>query len=194
MKTIFSEILVFFLKVQILVISYCFHTRFYLVFVLLGILGSQCDVSGSNIQFFSEKIVVFVLLSSLFFSILLNFPFFGESAQLFIGKPFLNRYLPGPLKGMLPFAFLLLTLTSLAWFESYTLMLRVADYNSSIDIINQSLESAAKKPWGEDFLKELQATDKSIYHLLPPEYPSRGVLKDFSKIVITFIEGKQPKV
>lgn len=164
-----------------------------MVFVLLGILGFQCDIRNSNIHFFSEKIVSFVLLSALFFSILLNFPFFGESVQSFIGKSFLNRYLPGPLKGMLPFAFFLFTLILLGWIESHTLLLRVVDYNSSIELINQFIDSAAKKPWGEDFLKELQAAKKSIYHLLPPEYPSRGVLKDFSKSVLTF-PGRAPEV
>ena len=80
------------------------------------------------------------------------------------------------------------------WDESHTLLLRVVNYNSSIELINQSIDSAAKKPWGEDFLKELQAAEKSIYHLLPPESPSRGVLKDFSKSVITFVEGRAPEV
>ena len=75
---------------------------------------------------------------------------------------------------MLPFAFLLLTLTLLALIESHTLLLRVVDYNSPVELINQSIDSAAKKGWGEDLLKELQVAKQSIYHLLPPESPSRG--------------------
>ena len=145
-----------------------------MVFVLLGILGFQCDIRDSNVHFLSEKSLSFVLFSALFFSILLNFPFFGEGVQSFIGESFLNRYLPGPLKGMLPFAFLLLTLTLLALIESHTLLLRVVDYNSPVELINQSIDSAAKKGWGEDLLKELQVAKQSIYHLLPPESPSRG--------------------
>ena len=193
MKVFFSQFINFLLKSQILVIHYCFYTKYYLVFVLLGILGFQCDISDSNIQFFSEKFVLFVVYSAFFFSILLNFPFFGEGVQFFIGKSFLNRYLPGPLKGMLPFTLLLLTITLLALIESRTLLWRISDYHSSVELINQSLESAANKSWGEDFLKELQAAEQSIYNLLPPEYPSRGVLKDFSKTVITFLEGRDPK-
>ena len=189
-KLIYTPV-IYFLRLQIIVQDSFFLTRFYLFFVLLVILGFQCEVTNSPLHLFSQKVVWFVLLSSLFLSVLLNLPFLGEKAQFFIGKSFLSRYLPGPLKGLLPFAFFLFTICLLNYVEAYTHYERILEYNRSVEMINHSLDQIANHLSDENLLKDLQVVESQIYERLPPEFPSTGVLKGFSNSVVSLIEGKK---
>lgn len=104
------------------------------------IFGYHCDMKESYIHFFSQKIVLLLFLSAFFLSFLLNIPSFGEKAQFLIGKLFLNRYLLGPLKGLLPFTLFLLTFCLLAYVDKQCLHLRIIEYNSTVETINFSLD------------------------------------------------------
>ena len=141
MRKLLHTIPIYILQGQVIIVHYFSITWLYALFILLAILGFQCQIEESSLHLFSQRIVWFTLLSALFLSILLNLPFLGERAQLFIGKSFLNYYLPGPLKGLLAFALFLFTICLLNYVEAYTLSLRISDYNSTMESINNSLNS-----------------------------------------------------
>lgn len=190
MRKLLHIIPIYILQGQIIIVHYFSITWLYALFILLVILGFQCQIEESSLHLFSQRIVWFTLLSALFLSILLNLPFLGERAQFFIGKSFLNYYLPGPLKGLLAFALFLFTICLLNYVEAYTLSLRISDYNSTMEYINNSLNQIPNRPLDENLFKDLQGAERQIFQGLPREFPSTGVLKDFSSAVITFIEGK----
>ena len=68
---------------------------------------------------------------------------------------------------------------------------RVLDYKLISDQINQSLENLSDKPWGPEFLKDLENIDHVISKKLPKEFASTGILTDFSNTVISYLEQKK---
>jgi hypothetical protein len=166
-------------------------TPFYFVFVLFVIFGFTCQINDSIINLFSQWVVLFSVYSSLFLFLLLNAPFLGEKIQFYLGKSFIDRRLPGKLKGALPLTLFLITIAIICYIDTFSLYFRILDYNSISDSINQSLKSTSEKSWGNEFLKDLLDIESTVLKKLPKEFPSTGILTDFSHKVIWYLEQKK---
>ncbi len=191
MTNLFYFLPVYVLRIQILIISCFFLTPFYFVFVLFVIFDHNCQIYDSFIHFFSQRVVLFTVYSSLFLFLLLNAPFLGEKIQFYLGKSFIDRHLPGKLKGALPLSLFVFTIVLICYIDTLSLYIRILDYNSISDSINQSLNSASDKPWGTEFLEDLQDIESTIFNNLPKKFPSTGILTDFSHKVIWYLEHKK---
>ena len=191
MKNIIYLLLPYILKFPIRVVSLFFMTYFYFVFILLIIFGLHCQLKSNVIHICSQWVVLFTMYSAFSIFVLLNIPLFGDKIQDFIGKPFLNYYLPGPLKGGLAFTFFLFTVTVIGYIDTHSLSSRILEYNSIVDSINDSLELVSTKEWGTDFLKDLQTIESNVFNKIPKKFPSTGILTDFSDKALSCLEQKK---
>jgi len=181
-----KNLLMYALRTQILIIYFFFLTPGYMVFVLFVIFGMHCHIEDSFLHIFSRFVIHFTVLSTLFLSILLNFYSYGEKVQSFIGDSFLHRFFPGPLKGILPLAFFVFTEGLLDYVNVHSLLSRMEDYNLCVEQIWEALQQAERMEWGEDFFKRLQGIDKDIAEKLPSEFPTKGVLTDYSERFVKY--------
>ena len=133
MTNFFYFLRIYVLRIQILIISCFFLTPFYFVFVLFVIFDHNCQIYDSFIHLFSQRVVLFSVYSSLFLFLLLNAPFLGEKIQFYLGKSFIDRRLPGKLKGAPPLVLFMFTIVLICYVDTLSLHFRILDYNSISD-------------------------------------------------------------
>ena len=185
MNQVFSLFLIYVFRFLVLVVSYFSLTKFYFFFLLFTIFGFHCEINDSFLHLFSQKIVLFTLYSALFLSFLLNVPFFGKKIQFFLGISFLDKYLPGHFKAVLFFAWLLFTVVFLNYIDALSLSNKMLEYDQIVKGMEDSFANMPEKGWDKDFL------ESDVFKKLPKEYPSTGIITDFSNTVITYLEGKK---
>lgn len=65
--------------------------------------------------------------------------------------------------------------------NTHSLLCRIEDYNLCVEELSSAIEQASEMEWSEDFVKRLQEIEKNITQDLPPEFPTKGVLTDYSE-------------
>jgi hypothetical protein len=93
----------------------------------------------------------------------------------------LQRFFPGPLKGFLALAFFIFTESLLDFANAQSLLSRIEDYNLCVKQVSEAIQEAGLMEWGEDFIKRVQEIEKDILEKLPSEFPTKGVLTDYSE-------------
>lgn len=183
---LFTNILLYVLRSLILIIYFFFLTRGYFVFVFFVLFGMHCNINDSLLHLLSHFIVSFTLWLTFFFSIMLNVYYFGENLQFFIGKEFLQKYLPGPLKGVLPLALFISTISLLESVDTFSLLYRIEFYQASLKDFKDQINIAKDMDWGKDFLLKLESIEMDIREKIPSNPPSKGILTEYTERILTF--------
>jgi len=171
------------IKLQILSVSYFSQTKYYVFYVLFVILAFFPAAENSSSSLFCKSLVLFLIISSLFLFVFLNVPFTNRICEDLIGKAFIDRSLPGHLKGLLPFFIFLLTFTTLGLIETVSINLRVNEYVEICETINNDLQSFREVPLTIPNIVEFEKILIEITET-PEEIPSTGVLTDVSRWVV----------
>lgn len=164
------------IRAQVLIVYFFFSARGYFFFVFFVLFGMLCDIEDSYLHLFSKCLVYLVVYTTFFLTLILNLFYFGKKVQFFIGNDFLQRYLPGPLKGLLPFALFLSTWSLLESVNTLSLLYSINDYEFSIKQFTNQINEAKTMDWGRDFLLKAESLESAIKDKLPAEYPSKGTL------------------
>lgn len=180
------NIVLFLLRSIILIIYFFFLTRGYFLFVFFVLFGMLCDVNDSLLHLFSKVVLYFTIFSTLFLTIILNVYFLGKRVQFFIGRDFLNRYFPGPLKGLLALALFIGTISLLDSINTLSLIERRNEYELSLDHFSEEINQTEDMEWGEDFLTRLQSIEFEIKEKVPLECPTKGFLTDYTNRFVHF--------
>lgn len=108
------------LKNSILAVHYFSLTRYYLVYVFF-VLNCFSNIKGSFINIFSIFALTFILFTAFFTFVFLNIPFTNAKIENLLGKSFIELYLPGRFKGLIPLFFFILTVSTLDLIEAETM-------------------------------------------------------------------------
>lgn len=100
-----------------------------------------------------------------------------------MGKIFIDRYLPGNLKGLLPFSIFVLTFSTLGLIEAISLNLRVNEYLQLCENISNDLQAFKEVPLTVPNLAEFNKILVEITKI-PRENPSTGIISDISRWII----------
>ena len=90
-----KTLIFYILRSFVLIIYYMSSTVFYTFFILFVIFRFHCTFTDSFLHIFSKLVIYLCLHLTIFLTVLLNIPFYGEKVQSFIGDVFLKRHLPG---------------------------------------------------------------------------------------------------
>ena len=170
-------------KLQILSVSYFSQTKYYVFYVLFVILSFFPAAENSRSSLFCKSLLLFLNISSFFLFVFLNLPFTSRICENLIGKAFIDRSLPGHLKGLIPFFIFLLTFSTLGLIETFSINLRVNEYVEICETINNDLQSFREVPLTIPNMVEFEKILIEITET-PEEIPSTGVLTDISRWLI----------
>lgn len=167
----------------VLIIHYFTHTPYYLLYILISILAFFCSLKHSYINIISETFICVLLIFTFFLFVLLNLNITKKRVEYFLGKSFIDRFLPGHFKGLFSFLLFVFTLAMLDYIEVSSIYMRVCEYRDSLDLINQNIDNIglSKSDIGiENNINDLLLKIRDIH---PRGYPKTGILTDISSFV-----------
>ncbi len=176
------------LRAQILMIYFFFLTRGYLFFVFFVLFGMLCDIEESYLHIFSRFVVHLVIYTTFFLTLILNFFEFGQKVQFFIGHDFLQRYFPGPLKGLLALALFISTWSILESVIILSLLYNINEYESSIKQFTDQINEIENMDRGRDFLLKAQSIEYAMKENVPTEYPCKGTLTFYTNRIVNLFK------
>lgn len=132
---------------------------------------------------------MFVIFITLFLTILLNLYSIGEKVQFFIGKEFLKRYFPGPLKGLLPLALFIGTVSLVESVNTLSLLYRIESYLFTLKHFSEQIGQTTNMEWGGASLKQLQSIEFDFIREVPSECPSKGVLTEYTNWLVNLFRS-----
>lgn len=127
-------------KGSILLIHYFSYTPFYVLYILMIILGFFCTVKESYMSVISSTFICVLLFFTLFFIVILNLQITSKKIEHFLGKPFIDRYLPGHFKGLYSLLLFVVTISLLDFMEASSLYMKTCEFQDSLDLTNKDIE------------------------------------------------------
>lgn len=185
-EKIFKNFCFYITKISIYVTHTCFYTGWYFFYVSCVIVASFCTADFSYLYMISQCVMVFVLASSLLSLFLLNFNFTRRKIETVLGNPFLEKYLPGEVKGLIPFLIYLFTISTLGLIESQSIKNRVTSQIKDLKQINDQIDSFRESPQTFESLRDLSQTLVKLSGV-PENFADTGVLTDLSNFICSFL-------
>lgn len=172
-------------KGLVLIIHYFSHTPIYLLYILVSILAFFCSVKHSYISIISETFICVLLIFTFFLFVLLNLNITNKKIDYFLGKSFIDLFLPGHFKGLFSFFLFLVTLTMLDYIEVSSIYMRVCEYRDSLDLINQNIDNIGVSKSDIGIVNNINDLLLKIRDIHPTGYPKTGILTDiYSRVCI----------
>ena len=185
-KKFFKNFCFYLTKISIYVTHTFFYTRWYFFYVFCVIVTCFCTLNFSYIYIVCQCAMLFILASSLFSFFLLNISFTRTKIERFIGKPFLEIYLPGKIKALIPFLIYTFTISTVGVIESQSIKNRVISQAKDIEQINNQIDCFKESPYTFESLKDFSQTVVKISEV-PENFANTGILTDFSNFVCSFL-------
>lgn len=170
-------------KGLVLIIHYFTYTPYYLLYIFMSIPAFFCSLKPSYIHIICETFICVLLIFTFFLFVLLNLNITKKRFEYFLGKSFIDRFLPGHFKGLFSFLLFVFTLAMLDYIEVSSIYMRVCEYRDSLDLINQNIDNIglSKSDIGiENNINDILLKIRDIH---PRGYPKTGILTDISSRV-----------
>lgn len=173
----------------ILLIHYFSYTPFYVLYILMIILGFFCSVKESYMSVISSTFICVLLFFTLFFIVILNLQITCKKIEHLLGKPFLDLYLPGHFKGLYSLLLFVVTISILDLMEASSLYMKTCEFQDSLDLTNKKIESLTVNHMSiSNMSVEANINDLllKIGNLPAAGYPKTGFLTDLSSRLCIF--------
>lgn len=130
--------------------------------------------------------MLFILASSFFSFFLLNISFTRRIIERFLGKPFLDKHLPGEIKGLIFFLIFIFTISTLDAIESQSIKNKVISQMKDIEQINNQIDCFKESFYTFESLRDFSQT-KVKFSEVSENFANTGVLTDLSNFICSFL-------